>query len=169
MNLILLIQQIPVVDSALEVSDGKVSFGNINVGIGTDDAQVPLHISARPAIRFTDTEQPGTANFEIANDNDKLGFFNHPIDNILTITASNNAGIGNDAPLDSFKLNVSGNVYIGDDKDITPKDGGASYGQLLINGNGYNIFVSLDQNAMWVGHNSEIRDLHLTLQMKLLT
>ena len=45
-------------DSALEVSDGKVSFGNINVGIGTDNAQVPLHISgARPAIRFTDTEQ----------------------------------------------------------------------------------------------------------------
>ena len=43
------------------------------------------------------------------------------------------------------------------------------YGQLLINGNGYTGFVSLDQNAMWVGHNSEIRDLHLDPQMKLLT
>ena len=67
-----------------------------------------------------------------------MGFFNHPGDNILTITASGDVGIGNDAPFDSFKLNVSGNVYIGDDKDITPKDGGDD-GQLLINGNGYTL------------------------------
>lgn len=117
----------PAGDSALEVSDGKVSFGNINVGIGTDDAQVPLHISgARPAIRFTDTEQPGTANFEIANDNDKLGFFNHPGDNILTITASGDVGISTDDPKAKLQIpqpstTIGGNditkgaVLVGDD------------------------------------------------------
>jgi hypothetical protein len=128
----------PAGDSALEVSDGKVSFGNINVGIGTDDAQVPLHISgARPAIRFTDTEQPGTANFEIANDNDKLGFFNHPGDNILTITASGDVGISTDDPKAKLQIPQPSTTIGGND---------VTKGAVLVGGE--NLGIGIDNNEI---------------------
>ena len=86
-------------DSAFAINDGKVSLGDNHIGIGTTDAQVPLHISGkRPAIRLTDTELPGTANFEIVNNGDKLAFFNHPGSTILALTADGSLGVGTETP-----------------------------------------------------------------------
>ena len=126
-------------DSAFAINDGKVSLGDNHIGIGTDDAQTPLHISGkRPAIRLTDTELPGTANFEIVNNGDKLAFFNHPGSTILALTADGSLGVGTEAP--ASRLHI-------DDKHTNQS---SASGQLLLsngatNGGKWGIGTTADQ------------------------
>jgi hypothetical protein len=126
-------------DSAFAINDGKVSLGDNHIGIGTTDAQVPLHISGkRPAIRLTDTELPGTANFEIVNNGDKLAFFNHPGSTILALTADGSLGVGTETP--GARLHI-------DDKHTNQA---SASGQLLLsngatNGGKWGIGTTADQ------------------------
>ena len=78
----------------------------------------------------------------------------------MTISETGDVGIGTNNPLQ--KLDVRGNVRIGHNADITPDSSPEVPSILQIDGNGYQGFVSLDQNGMWVGHNSNVRDLHLS-------
>jgi hypothetical protein len=75
------------------------------------------------------------------------------------VESNGNVGIGTTSP--GYKLDVRGNARIGDSDDITPNEQGTN-SHLQINGSGYSGFVSLDADAMHIGHNSNIRDLYLS-------
>ena len=75
----------------------------------------------------------------------------------LTINSSGNVGIGTTSP--SQTLDVRGIARVGDDTNRTPD--GSGVGHLMIDGNGYGGYVSLDGAAMWVGHNASSRQLYL--------
>lgn len=66
-------------------------------------------------------------------------------------------GIGTTTP--NNKLQVAGNVYLGNFQNVTPDASGT--GHLMIGGSGYTGFATLDGSAMWVGHNSSARSLNL--------
>lgn len=92
----------PAGDSGFTMSDdGKLTLGDANVGVGDFGSSSPdatLHIRhERPNLRLTDSLAPGTADFEIANDNDTFFIRTIPGDNILSIKGGN-VGISNDAP-----------------------------------------------------------------------
>jgi hypothetical protein len=71
--------------------------------------------------------------------------------------ANQRVGIGTTSP--SQTLDVRGIARVGDDADRTPDANGV--GHLMIDGNAYGGFISLDATGMWVGHNSGGRDLYL--------
>ena len=73
----------------------------------------------------------------------------------MTITSGGNVGIGTANP--TQKLHVVGNAYIGDGTDISPSSAGA--GHLTINANGYTPYITANETAMFVGHNSNSRQL----------
>lgn len=52
-------------------------------------------------------------------------------------------------------------LMCGSNSDVTPDAHGNAH--FVVDGNGYAGFISLDGNAMWVGHNSGARDLYLAV------
>lgn len=75
----------------------------------------------------------------------------------MRITDDGKVGIGTTAP--SYLLDVNGQAEFGAGNDLTPNYLGE--GHLMISGNGYRGFASLDGTAMWLGHNSASRKLYL--------
>lgn len=75
----------------------------------------------------------------------------------MRVLAGGNVGIGTTSP--SSKFDVSGITNIGDGTDISPSAGSA--GILRVRGNGFVGFITLDANAMYLGHNSSARRLDL--------
>ena len=71
--------------------------------------------------------------------------------------ANERVGIGTTSP--AHLLDVNGKVIVGGGDNQTPDASGN--GHLMIDGAGYTGFNSLDGTAMWVGHNSGSRNLHL--------
>jgi hypothetical protein len=76
-------------------------------------------------------------------------------------------GVGNKTSLhlSPSSANITGvlsaqGLFIGDDRNLTPDSSGD--GHIRIDGNGYTGFLSLDANAMWVGHNSGAKDVYLS-------
>ncbi len=62
-------------DSAFEINHGGLSLGDVKLGIGVDAPQATIHVSDPvPAIRLTDSGDPGTSDFEIRNNEDKLKY-----------------------------------------------------------------------------------------------
>jgi hypothetical protein len=76
-------------------------------------------------------------------------------DSNLTVTTNGSVGIGTTSPVD--RLQVSGNVYVGGGTNLTPTSNWN--GQFNIIGNGYQGGIALDGTGMWVGHNSDSRDV----------
>ena len=78
--------------------------------------------------------------------------------NVLVVDKTNDrVGIGTASP--SQLLDVRGIARVGDDTDRTPDAQGT--GHLMIDGNGYGGYVSLDADAMWVGNNASSRAVYL--------
>ena len=160
--------------TSIDTSDLMTVQGDGNVGIGTTTPDCNLHIAggtpemklegSQPRIFLTETDQTDLNNL-IRNNNsvfqiDTVDDDNSFIANRFSINnTSGNVGIGTQDP--QHKLDVRGNARIGNGDDTTPNQQGTN-SQLQINGSGYSGFLSLDTDAMWVGHNSNIRDLYLT-------
>ena len=83
--------------------------------------------------------------------------------NYWTLSGSNlspnsttwNVGIGTTTP--SVKLDVNGKARVGTGTNLSPSSSGDGY--LMFKGSGYTGFITLDGNAMYVGHNSDLRRL----------
>ena len=93
---------------------------------------------------------------EESNDEDKIRFDTAGSERMI-IDNTGKVGIGTTAP--DYPLDVNGKVIVGGGDNQTPDALGN--GHLMIDGNGYTGFASLDGTAMWVGHNSGSRSLYL--------
>jgi hypothetical protein len=107
-------------------------------------------------------EARATKDFNPSSFGSEIGISTTPYGGIapverVTITDSGQVGIGTVAPIYDAKLQVKGITRIGNNNNITPDSSGI--GHLTVDGGGYQGFVSLDAERMWIGHNSNIRDI----------
>ena len=140
-----------------------------NVGIGTSSPSELLDINAGTAGSVELTTTGGRTIQLTANDSEpflSVGSTSAHSAAImtngvrrLTVDSSGEVGIGVTSP--SYKLQVDGQTKVGGGDDRTPDSLGD--GHLMINGNGYTGFLSLDADGMWVGHNSGSRNLILAV------
>jgi len=93
-------------------NDGKLTLGDANVGIGNFSGASPeatMHIRhATPTVRLTDVASPGTSDYLITNDNDKLTIGTDPGGDVMTFSGPN-VGIGNSAPDHILTISSEGN------------------------------------------------------------
>lgn len=144
---------------------------NNRVGVGTASPTAELEVrgasnpeiriiasdGSDPALYFGDNTDSVRGGFVFDTSNNDLQFRGYNNTTIMTIESDGQVGIGTTSP--SQLLDVNGQVIFGAGDNITPD--GTGDGHLMIDGNGYGGFVSLDGNAMWVGHNSSGRNLYL--------
>jgi hypothetical protein len=148
-----------------------VDATNDRVGIGTTSPSAELEVQGssnpeirlvssdgtNPALYFGDTADKHRAGFYYDTSENDLLFRGYNNTTRMMIDSSGNVGIGTTSP--SRTLDVRGIARVGDDTNRTPDANGV--GHLMIDGNGYGGYVSLDGTAMWVGHNASSRKLYL--------
>ncbi|MEC8541616.1 MAG: hypothetical protein VXY53_07235, partial [Candidatus Thermoplasmatota archaeon] len=150
-------------------SANNINYTTGNVGIGTTNPLYSLTINTEDEdhLRF---ENGAEAGFIRLTDEGALDIWAHGSSEVtfrtgssdgtetMRIDSSGNVGIGTTSP--EVRLDVRGNMRIGLDQDITPDADSTAI--LKIDGNGYTGHISLDADAMWIGHNSPNRDLYIT-------
>lgn len=107
-------------------------------------------------------EARATRDFNPSNFGSEIGLFTTPYGGfmpmeVMTIKDTGQVGIGTIAPTQGAKLDVRGITKVGNSDNVTPDSRGI--GHLTIDGAGYTGFISLDEERMWFGHNSSIRDI----------
>lgn len=107
-------------------------------------------------------EARATKDFDPMSFGSEIGIHTTPYGGIVaeervTIKDTGQVGIGTMVPFSDYKLHVTGKTRIGNNDNITPFP--SNEGHLTVDGSGYRGQISLDESSMWIGHNSNIRDL----------
>ncbi len=150
-----------------QIDTSSIWYHNGNVGIGTSDPHLPLEIFSAEFghLRFNRSDacaidlKMGASHHLVFQ-----GVYADPFFQFRNVTGENkiqlhtngasyfvggNVGIGTTSPESQLTIYKA--------SDLSPNSSGN--GHLQINGNGYSGYTTLDATAMYVGHNSGIRNL----------